>query len=181
MLHGYGRGLIQLTFQSSYRAYGISVGEDFTSDGACRDKLLYSPHCVTSAFWFYVKYDNKKINNYAQADDFNMVTACVNGGFNGYKDRIHYFNKAVEVLRAQHMNALMADGAFHFENSAIYNNRVYAYRWGGYHDPNRNEVVGTKKDKGEALKAYKRALSLYEKSGDAEKIVIIKNRIFELG
>jgi len=175
----YGRGLIQLTHQDAYIKYGISVSDDFISSDMARNKLSLSPDCVLSAFWFYMSYDNKKINEYAKKDDFNMVTARVNGGFNGYNDRLKYFNKAVEVLNAEHLSALQVNGVFNFENSSIYNNRVYSYSWGRYHDPLREEQ-GTSKSKFEALIAYNRALSLYVQAGNTETADKIRTRISSL-
>ncbi|HBA3053994.1 TPA: glycoside hydrolase family 19 protein [Escherichia coli] len=153
----YGRGLIQLTWQDVYTKYGTYVGEDFESDDAARNKIAQYPHCVRSAFWFYCV--NKNVSKHAKSDDFNMVTALINGGFNGYNDRLKYFNRAVSVFKAEHLNVLKKEDGFSFEDSEIYNYRVYAYSWGRYHDPLRNES-GTDKDKMEALKAYRRAVKL---------------------
>lgn len=100
----YGRGLIQLTWQEVYTKYGAYVGEDFESDDASRNKIAQYPHCVRSAFWFYCV--NKNVSKHAKNDDFNMVTALINGGFNGYNDRLKYFNRAVSVFKAEHLNIL---------------------------------------------------------------------------
>ncbi|ENZ4149134.1 glycoside hydrolase family 19 protein [Salmonella enterica] len=174
----YGRGLIQLTWQEVYTKYGAYVGEDFESDDASRNKIAQYPHCVRSAFWFYCV--NKNVSKHAKNDDFNMVTALINGGFNGYNDRLKYFNRAVSVFKAEHLNILKKEANFSFEDSEIYNYRVYAYSWGRYHDPLRNES-GTDKDKTEALKAYRRAVTLYERRGDAGKVTDIENKINALG
>lgn len=154
------------------------VGEDFESDDASRNKIAQYPHCVRSAFWFYCV--NKNLSKHAKNDDFNMVTALINGGFNGYNDRLKYFNRAVSVFKAEHLNILKKEANFSFEDSEIYNYRVYAYSWGRYHDPLRNES-GTDKDKTEALKAYRRAVTLYERRGDAGKVTDIENKINALG
>ncbi|WP_304163045.1 glycoside hydrolase family 19 protein [Lonsdalea britannica] len=175
----YGRGLIQLTFEKNYRAYGSAVGEDVYSSEDNRNKLTTSPHCVTSAFWFYMDYGNQNLDSYAKKDDFNMITARINGGFNGYDDRLRYFDKAVEVLRCEHLNQLRKEKGFTFEESAIYNNKVYAYSWGRYHDPLSQEQ-GTRKDKVEALVAYKRALALYQAAKDTAKVSAIQTRINRL-
>ncbi|OSM94699.1 hypothetical protein AU504_04080 [Lonsdalea populi] len=175
----YGRGLIQLTFEKNYRAYGSAVGEDVYSSEANRNKLTTSPHCVTSAFWFYMDYGNQNLNSYAKKDDFNIITARINGGFNGYDDRLRYFDKAVEVLKCEHLNQLRKANGFTFEESAIYNNKVYAYSWARYHDPLSREQ-GTRKDKAEALVAYKRALALYQAAKDTTKVSAIQTRIDNL-
>lgn len=173
----YGRGLIQLTWQNVYTEYGTYVGEDFESDASARNKITQYPHCVRSAFWFYCV--NKNVVKHAKNDDFNMVTALINGGFNGYKDRIEYFNRTVNILKADHLNTLKKEAGFLFENSEIYNYRVYAFSWGRYYDPLRRES-GTDKDKIEALKAYRRAVTLYERQGDSGKVTDINAKISAL-
>ncbi|MFP1747471.1 glycoside hydrolase family 19 protein [Lonsdalea quercina] len=175
----YGRGLIQLTFEKNYRAYGSAVGEDVYSNEDNRNKLTVYPHCVQSAFWFYMDYGNQNLNSYAKKDDFNMITARINGGFNGYDDRLRYFDKATEVLKCAHLNQLRKSNGFTFEESGIYNNKVYAYSWARYHDPLSKEQ-GTRKDKAEALVAYKRALALYQAAKDATKVSAIQTRIDNL-
>ncbi|HAB2007056.1 TPA_asm: hypothetical protein GB455_13820 [Salmonella enterica subsp. diarizonae] len=86
----------------------------------------------------------------------------------------------MSVFKAEHLNILKKEANFSFEDSEIYNYRVYAYSWGRYHDPLRNES-GTDKDKTEALKAYRRAVTLYERRGDAGKVTDIENKINALG
>lgn len=174
----YGRGLIQLTWQEVYEKYGEYVGEDFGSSDAARNKITQYPHCVRSAFWFYCV--NKNVAKHAKNDDFNLVTALINGGFNGYNDRVKYFDKAVESLKASHLNLLKKESGFLFEDSEIYNYRVYAYSWGRYHDPLRQET-GTNKNKSEALKAYRRAVVLYKQRGDTAKLNAIDKKIIALG
>jgi hypothetical protein len=170
----YGRGLIQLTWQDVYTKYGAYVNEDFETDDSARNKIAQYPHCVRSAFWFYCVYKN--VVKHAKNDDFNMITALINGGFNGYNDRIKYFNRAVTTLKAEHLSVLNKEAGFLFEDSKIYNYRVYAYSWGRYHDPLSNES-GTDKDKLKALQAYRRALTLYEQRNDVRKVSAIKARI----
>ncbi|AFJ46277.1 hypothetical protein [Shimwellia blattae] len=171
----FGRGLIQLTWQDVYVRYGEYVGEDFISNDAARNKVAEYPHCVKSAFWFYCI--NKKISKYAKLDDFNMVTALINGGFNGYIERLKYFKNAVGVLNAEHLSSKMIDSVFLFEDSEIYNYRVYAYSWGRYHDPLQVRLVGTDKNKSEALKAYQRALTLYQNKNDMRKVNAINEKL----
>lgn len=173
----FGRGLIQLTWQDVYKKYGDYIGENFESDDASRNKIAQYPHCVKSAFWFYCV--NKNVVKFAQKDDFNMVTALINGGFNGYNDRIEYLDVAVNTLKAEHLNVLKKETGFLFEDSEIYNYRVYAYSWGRYHDPLSRER-GTDKDKMGALKAYQRAVTLYQRRGDSEKVSDIEAKINSL-
>lgn len=172
----YGRGLIQLTNEVNYRKYGADIGEDVFSNDENRNKVATYPHCVKSAFWFYMDFGKQNINKYAKKDDFNIVTAKTNGGFNGYIDRLQRFDKIVSVLKAEHLNQLRKPTGFSFEDSAIYNNKVYAHRWARYHDPLSKEQ-GTIKDKAEAVTAYKRALELYKEAKNEAMMKIIQAKI----
>ncbi|MCX8971861.1 chitinase, partial [Citrobacter portucalensis] len=49
----YGRGLIQITGENNYTAYGGYINEDVISSDSARDKLISTPHCVLSAFWYF--------------------------------------------------------------------------------------------------------------------------------
>ncbi|REF28594.1 putative chitinase [Xenorhabdus cabanillasii] len=108
----YGRGFIQLTFRTNYVEYGNYINEDVTSSAEDRDKLLSSPHSVKSAFWFY-KIHARAFNS-ARRDDFNKVTAIINGGFTGYTDRLNKLRTAIRVLKADHLNQLLEDEIFEF-------------------------------------------------------------------
>ncbi|WP_196800741.1 glycoside hydrolase family 19 protein [Xenorhabdus nematophila] len=154
----YGRGLIQLTFEGNYTAYGNYIGEDVTSSAENRDKLLSPPHSVLSAFWFYKIYKN--VFDSAENDDFNKVTALINGGFNGYNDRLDYLKTAIRVLKAEHLNQLLESERFEFISSSIYNYKIYSFAWGLWHDPNITTRRGTTKNRDEALRGYERVQTL---------------------
>ncbi|MDC9605508.1 glycoside hydrolase family 19 protein [Xenorhabdus griffiniae] len=154
----YGRGLIQLTHQRAYRQYGNYIGEDVTSSNENRDKLLSSPHSVLSAFWFY-KVKNPSVFNSAANDDFNKVTALINGGFNGYDDRLFHLKKAINALKAEHLNQLLSNDEFEFASSSIYNNKINSFAWGLWHDPSTKKQ-GTAKDSDKALRGYERVQEL---------------------
>ncbi len=106
----YGRGLIQVTGERNYTAYGEYINEDVTSSDSARDKLISSPHCVLSAFWYFNIF--KKINEDAKNDDFNEITAKINGGYNHYDERLSLFNKLVPSLAAEHLNQKEVNDAF---------------------------------------------------------------------
>jgi len=153
----YGRGLIQVTLEANYIAYGSYIGEDVTSSDSNREKLTNLPHSVLSAFWFFNIY--KSLGNPASNDDFNKITAVINGGFNGYNERLGYFITCVTTLGTDHLNHLMLDNKFNFEDSAIYNSKIYSFGWGLWHD-SENSRSGTDKNTEESLKGYKRARDL---------------------
>ncbi|MBE8597511.1 glycoside hydrolase family 19 protein [Xenorhabdus sp. BG5] len=164
----YGRGFIQLTYEDAYRRYGKYIGEDFTSSDQARDKLLSLPHNVLSAFWFYKKY--KSCVDSAKNDDFNKVTALINGGFSHYNDRLDYLKRAIKAFKAEHLNQLLDGEKFEFASSAIYNNRINSFAWGLWHDPDKKVLKGTLKDKNEALKGYERAQELITASPFGKKL-----------
>ncbi|WP_297197555.1 chitinase [uncultured Pluralibacter sp.] len=157
----YGRGLIQVTLETNYIAYGNYMNEDVSSSDVNRDKLTSPPHSVLSAFWFFKIY--KSLGVTADNDDFNKITAVINGGFNGYNDRLEFFNRAVKTLKAQHLNKFMTNESFPFENGTISGSKIYSFGWGLWHDPNSSRS-GVIKNKEEALKGYRRAKELIETS-----------------
>ncbi|HHQ4784801.1 glycoside hydrolase family 19 protein [Aeromonas hydrophila] len=174
----FGRGFIQITWQEIYAKYEEYAEEDFTSSDTAREKLEKFPHCIKSAFWFYNIYKN--VSKYAKHDDFNMVVALINGGFNGYLDRLSKLNDIVSILSAQHLSSKIKDEVFPFLSSEIYNYRVYSYSWGRYHDPNLIGIKGTSKNSVEALNAYQRALTLYKSKNDKRNVAAIEKRIASL-
>ncbi|KIS44335.1 glycoside hydrolase family 19 protein [Kosakonia radicincitans] len=157
----FGRGLIQITLRANYEKYGEYIGEDVTSGDSARDKLTRLPHSVLSAFWYYDV--SRKLGEFAKNDDFNKVTAVINGGFNGYNDRLSIFSSAVKSLGGEHLNKQCNNGAFSFETSSIYQSKVYSLAWGLWHDPSGHRS-GTDKNAEQALKGYKRAKELLASS-----------------
>ncbi|WP_337036101.1 hypothetical protein [Pantoea agglomerans] len=153
----YGRGLIQITLQTNYDSYGCYIGEDVSSSDSARDKLTVLPHSVLSAFWFFKVH--KSLDILSGDDDFNKITAVINGGFNGYDDRLNIFNKAVKSLHAEHLNKKNEAGTYPFTISEIYNSKIYSFGWGLWHDPGSRRQ-GTEKNKDKALAGYKRAKEL---------------------
>ncbi|WP_271411944.1 hypothetical protein [Pseudomonas sp. Q1-7] len=150
----FGRGLLQLTFRANYEKYGAYVGDDVVSSDLARDKVAAPPHAALSAFWFYAKYKN--LVSVAESDDLIMLTARINGGFNGYDERLKHFNSASKVLGGGHLSRLESSGKFPFESSEAYKNKIYSLAWGIWHDPDRRER-GTSKDRSKSLAGYKRA------------------------
>ncbi|WP_420852950.1 glycoside hydrolase family 19 protein, partial [Siccibacter turicensis] len=157
----FGRGLIQITGVDNYSAYQRYIGEDVTSSDFTRDKLITPPHCVLSAFWYFNVF--KTLHEDACNDDFNKITAKINGGFIHYNERLSLFNRLVTSLHAEHLNEKYIDEHFSFESSGIYNNKVYALGWGLWHDPGSSQQ-GTVKSREEALTGYRRAKDLIDLS-----------------
>lgn len=88
-----GRGFIQITGKANYIAISKSLGVDFIQSP---QKLSHPPYCVESACWFWVM---KGLNVLADNGEFKNITIRINGGLNGYSERLKYYNKALNVLK----------------------------------------------------------------------------------
>ena len=87
-----GRGLIQITGRSNYRACGQALGVDLIQ---APTRLADCDLACLSAGWFWEK---NKINDYADRDDVEMVSRTINGGLNGFEERQHYLVASKDVL-----------------------------------------------------------------------------------
>jgi putative chitinase len=77
-----GRGLIQITGRFNYQACGAALGVDLISNPP---RLSDDDLAARSAGWFW---DWQQLNPVADRDDFEGVTYIINGGYNGYNDRL---------------------------------------------------------------------------------------------
>lgn len=80
-----GRGLIQITGRTNYQNLSNSFGVDFINNPTLLEGPLYAS---LSAGWFW---DLRKLNELADVMDFKKITLRINGGYNGYEDRLKYF------------------------------------------------------------------------------------------
>ena len=90
-----GRGLIQITGRANYRACSVAMYGN-------EDYLLLNPELLEdvlpacrSAAWFW---QSRGLNALADSGAFRAITRVINGGFNGYADRLANFQRAQEVL-----------------------------------------------------------------------------------
>lgn len=87
-----GRGLLQITGRAGYAACGAALGVDLITDPG----LLESPELATrSAAWWWAAHG---CNEIADKGDFKALTKRINGGYNGYADRLAYWERAKDVL-----------------------------------------------------------------------------------
>jgi len=102
-----GRGLIQVTGRNNYKACSIYLFND--------KRLLDNPEilelpesAVNSACWYW---NSRNLNEICDQDDnwihnwhnkdyskFEWITVKINGGLNGYQDRLTFYLKAKEIL-----------------------------------------------------------------------------------
>lgn len=89
-----GRGLIQITGRANYRDCSLGLYGD--------ERLLQQPEILEgtvdacrSAGWFW---QTMNLNKLADIGAFRPITRAINGGFNGYDDRLAYYERAKAVL-----------------------------------------------------------------------------------
>ena len=87
-----GRGLIQITGRSNYKACGEALGLDLIK----QPELLEKPqHACMSAAWFWA---SKGLSTLADEGKFETITRRINGGLNGMADRQMLYTRALKVL-----------------------------------------------------------------------------------
>lgn len=90
-----GRGLIQITGRANYTKLSKELRVDFVNS----PKLLCEPeNAVLSAFWYW---NEHRLNRYAtlKESDFRILTKRINGGYNGYADRVELWERAKQELK----------------------------------------------------------------------------------
>lgn len=92
-----GRGLIQLTGKVNYARCSIELfGDERLVDDP--DLLLQPEYALTSAAWFW---DRNNLSFFADREDMGKITKTINGGMNGYEERISYYNTMIAKLDEQ--------------------------------------------------------------------------------
>jgi putative chitinase len=87
-----GRGLIQLTGRENYRKASEALGVDLIAE----PELLAEPALACrSAGWYWQTHG---CNELADADEFEKITRRINGGLNGYAERLVLWKHAKEIL-----------------------------------------------------------------------------------
>jgi putative chitinase len=87
-----GRGWIQLTGRHNYRQAGKAIGVDLEAN----PELAANPKYLgLLAGWFW---SSRNLNFWADKEDFEKITRLINGGLNGYADRLSYWQRAKKVV-----------------------------------------------------------------------------------
>ncbi|KFE72096.1 peptidoglycan-binding protein [Hyalangium minutum] len=89
-----GRGPIQLTGRSNYRAAGQALGIDLENNPT---RAADPDVGFRTAAWFW---NSRNLNSYADQGNFDAITYRVNGGYNGKASRDAYYQRALGVLGA---------------------------------------------------------------------------------
>jgi putative chitinase len=87
-----GRGCIQLTGHANYFHAGQACGEDFVMQP---DLVATPKYAAMTAGWFW---NTHKLNQFADRQDFTLMTKKINGGTIGLDDRIKHINHALDIL-----------------------------------------------------------------------------------
>ena len=88
-----GRGLIQITGRANYKKCSDSLGVDFIS----HPELLELPKNASLSAALY--WSNHHCNQLADSGNFREITHVINGGFNGWDDRLALFETAKNILQ----------------------------------------------------------------------------------
>lgn len=115
-----GRDVLQITGRTNYRALTVWVREEFGDgpDFEAVPDLLESPDWLGIGAIWYLR-TRPGLLGYAVAGNIEMVTRRVNGGLNGYADRLDWYRRCAlvllgygrdEVARFQRDHGLTADG-----------------------------------------------------------------------
>lgn len=87
-----GRGLLQTTGRSNYLRTGKALGVDLIANP---EKLAEPELASRSAGWFWKTHG---CNQFADKEQFVLLTRRINGGVNGLEDRQRLYAAAKEVL-----------------------------------------------------------------------------------
>lgn len=88
-----GRGFLQLTGRSNYRACGQAMHLPLEE----KPELLLEPdNAFISAVWFW---KNNGLTELSDKGDIVAVTKKINGGINGLDDRKRYYEKALSTFK----------------------------------------------------------------------------------
>lgn len=87
-----GRGLIQLTGRTNYQKAQEALGIDCV----VHPEILETPEWASkSAAWFWQTHG---LNELADAGRLRAITRRINGGLNGWEDRLQYYSRACSAL-----------------------------------------------------------------------------------
>jgi putative chitinase len=88
-----GRGLIQITGRKNYVLCSLSLDLPLLEN----PELLASvPWAALSAGWFW---NNNNLNSLADCSLMKECTRRINGGMNGWDDRLKLYNRALQVFK----------------------------------------------------------------------------------
>ena len=92
-----GRGLIQITGKYNYRDCSVALYGDADILIARPELLEDKIPAARSAAWYWWSHG---LNVVADCpNSFQTITKLINGGLNGYAERLHYYETALRVIK----------------------------------------------------------------------------------
>jgi len=89
-----GRGLIQITGRYNYAKVSQEIFGNLSL--LSTPEILEQPnYAVETACWFW---KTKHLNSLADNDEIKAITMKINGGLNGFNERLDFYNKAVKFI-----------------------------------------------------------------------------------
>ncbi|WP_254217463.1 glycoside hydrolase family 19 protein [Burkholderia multivorans] len=86
------RGLIGITFHDNYQLCGVALGLPLVQQP---DLLVDPANAAMSAAWWWKAHG---LNALADAGQFQQITRVINGGLNGYSQRLYLYGAAKKAL-----------------------------------------------------------------------------------
>jgi predicted chitinase len=87
-----GHGPIQITGRANHMVCGQALKLDLINN----PRLICEPQYGTaSACWFW---NSRQLSKVADREWFRVTTRIINGGYNGWNDRLHYYQRNREIL-----------------------------------------------------------------------------------
>lgn len=96
-----GRGLIQITGRANYASVSKALGHDYI--GRPED-MARIPDAVRVSCWMWDHMGCNELADIGGLSGFDRVTRRVNGGHNGWNDRVGYYMRAMDALRPSFAN-----------------------------------------------------------------------------
>lgn len=93
-----GRGLIQMTGRANYIRLTGRLSPLGAPDFVAEPEALEQPHWAAFSAADYWK--DRRLNDLADAGKFKTLTRRINGGLNGYADRLSRFERAARAVGA---------------------------------------------------------------------------------
>lgn len=94
-----GRGFIQITGRSNYAELSKNILGNVNTLQDNPELLATPKYAMLSAFWFW---DKRGLNKYADQAYLKTITKKINGGLNGWEDRLKNYNRICDVLNLPH-------------------------------------------------------------------------------
>ena len=102
-----GHGLLQVTGRKNVSLfYKWCVAQKLNPPDFNRTPSLIStaPWSALCCFWYW---DANRLNRYADRGDIEMITKSINGGLNGYNDRLQWYDRvSLDILGFKNIKAL---------------------------------------------------------------------------